>query len=121
MNSYRPPLLRDVPGVKPFAITDAAVAAAVSQCWLHRAAGMPLSVKFNHEVCDWCTYPLDVLLNSLNDFWRDEDTEYRERDFRALPKAVQRRLVESAAKEDAYGLTTDESRPTPGSSSEMSR
>lgn len=112
MNTFRPPQLRTIVGAKPFLVTDPAVASAIAQCWLHRSEGMPLSVKLNHETCDWCSYPLDVLMNSLNDFWRDDDAEYRERDFRALPKAVQRRLVEEAGHEngDAYGLTTSESR-----------
>ena len=99
MNTWRAPQLQDAFGAKPFAVSDCAVAAAIAQCWLHRSEDMPASVKLNHEPCDWCAYPLDVLLNSLNDFWRDEDTEYRERDFRNLAKAVQRRLVEQAAHE----------------------
>ena len=99
MNTYRTPPLQDAPDAKPFNVSDPAIASAIAQCWLHRTKDMPASVQLNHLTCDWCSYPLDVLINSLNDFWRDEDSEYKERDFRQLAPQVQRRLVEKAAHE----------------------
>lgn len=100
MNQWQPPLLVDpiLPeGQHAFEITDPAVAAAVAQCWLARSDKNTVQIRLDHGSCDWCDFPLDVLMVSLNDFWRDDDTHIREREFRGLPKVVQRRLVEEAA------------------------
>jgi hypothetical protein len=101
MNTWRPPLLSDPPlaGQRPFEITNPAVVVAVSLCWLARSPQTSLTLAVRHESCDWCAYPPDVLISSVNDFWRDDDAAHTERAFRQLPKVVQQRLVEEAAHE----------------------
>jgi hypothetical protein len=99
--TWRAPTLPRPSGAVGFPITDAAVAIAVSKCWLARSEGMPLRIKVDHMTCDWCAYPADVLMESACGFWRSYEAADECQRFERLAPSVQRRLTAEAAHADS--------------------
>jgi hypothetical protein len=94
--TWRAPTLPKPNGATPFEVRDAAVAIAISKCWLARVENMPMRVQIAHNHCAWCEYPLDVLMASICDFWRWVDVPDECARFETLAPRVQSRLVEEA-------------------------
>ena len=95
--SWRAPTLPKPTGAQSFEVRDAAVAAAIGKCWLARKPGMPFNVRTNHVTCGWCSYDLDVLMESLCGFWRWTGCPDECARFERLAPSVQARLTEEAA------------------------
>lgn len=75
--------------------TDVPAVIAASKCYLARQEGMPLRIRVDHDSCGWCSYPTEVIIESVRAWLAGSHTESIAA-FERLPHSAQKRLVAEA-------------------------